>query len=125
MSPDKIIVIVAGVILIGLIVRYFLMRPEEKEEAKMEEGAQEVKIVVERGYSPETVEVKKGVPLKLKFDRRETESCSEQLLIPEFKINQFLTPNAVTEVILTPDKAGVFEFRCGMGMLHGKLIVKA
>lgn len=32
MSPDKIVVIIIGIALIGLIIRYFLMRPEEKED---------------------------------------------------------------------------------------------
>ncbi len=124
MSPDKIIVIIGGIGLVGFIVWYFLMRPEEKEEASPQDGTQGVKILVESGYTPEAVVAKKGVPLKLMFERREAGSCSERLLIPEFKINQFLTPNAVTEVSFVPDKAGEFEFRCGMGMLHGKLIVR-
>jgi len=125
MSLDKIIVLIGGIGLIGFIVWYFLMRPEEKEEVKAQEGAQEVRILVERGYAPETVVVKKGIPLKLIFERKEADSCSERLLIPDFKINQFLAPNAITEVAFTPDKLGEFEFRCGMGMLHGKLIVKS
>ena len=124
MSPDKIIVIIGGIGLIRFIVWYFLMRPKEKEEAKAEKGTQEIKILVEHGYTPEAIVAKKGVLLKLIFERKEADSCSERLLIPEFKINQFLAPNAVTEISFIPDKAGEFEFRCGMGMLHGKLIVR-
>ena len=124
MPLDKILVIIGGVGLIIFIIKYFLMRPEERAEAKSGKETQEATIIIERGYSPETVEAKRDVPLKLKFDRRETESCSERLLIPEFKVNQFLPPNAITEISFTPDKAGEFEFRCGMGMLHGKLIVR-
>ena len=124
MSIDKIIVIIGGIGLIGFIVWYFLMRPEEKEEAKSQEGTQEVKILVERGYTPETVAVKKDIPLKIIFERKEADSCSERILIPDFKINQFLAPNAITEISFVPDKIGEFEFRCGMGMLHGKLIVR-
>src|SRR3989304_8846810 len=119
MSLDKIIVLIGGIGLIGFIVWYFLMRPEEKEEVKAQEGAQEVRILVERGYTPEAIVAKKGVLLKLIFERKEVDSCSERLLIPEFKINQFLAPNAITEVAFTPDKLGEFEFRCGMGLLHG------
>lgn len=125
MSLDKIFVIIGGIGLIGFIVWYFLMRPEEKAEAKVEQEGQEAKITIERGYSPEVIEFKKGIAAKLIFDRKENDSCSERLLIPEFKINQFLAPNAITEVSFTPDKTGEFEFRCGMGMLHGKLIVKS
>ena len=124
MSLDKFFVIIGGICLISFIVWYFLMRPEEKEEAKAEKGTQEIKILVERGYTPEAIVAKKGVPLKLIFERKEADSCSERLLIPEFKINQFLAPSAVTEISFIPDKEGEFEFRCGMGMLHGKLIVK-
>ena len=125
MDFDKIIVIIGGIGLIGFIVWYFLMRPEEKEEAKAEKGTQEIKILVERGYTPEAIVAKKGVLLKLIFERKEADSCSERLLIPEFKINQFLAPNAITDVAFTPDKLGEFEFRCGMGMYRGTLVVES
>lgn len=124
MAIDKVAVIISGIGLIAFIVWYFLMRPEEKAAARTEQGTQEAKITVERGYSPEVIEFKKGIAAKLIFNRKENESCSERLLIPEFKINQFLAPNTVTEIYFMPDKIGEFEFRCGMGMLHGKLIVK-
>ena len=124
MSLDKINVLIGGIGLIGFIVWYFLMRPEEKEEAKAEKGTQEIKILGGRGYTPEGIVAKKGGLLKLIFERKEADSCSERVLIPEFKINQFLVPSAVTEISFIPDKEGEFEFRCGMGMLHGKLIIK-
>ena len=39
-------------------------------------------------------------------------------------IRRFLPPHQLTPVEFTPEKAGEYEFTCGMGMLRGKLIVR-
>jgi Cu+-exporting ATPase len=75
--------------------------------------------------SPPKVKVKRGVPVRLIFDRRETSSCSEEVVIPDFGIRKFLPAFQKTPVELTPEKAGAFDITCGMSMLHGKLIVEA
>jgi plastocyanin domain-containing protein len=88
-------------------------------------GAQEVTITVQGGYEPAEVKVKRGTPVRLIFDRRETSSCSEEVVIPDFGIRKFLPAFQKTPVELTPEKTGAFDITCGMSMLHGKLIVEA
>ena len=87
-------------------------------------GAQEVTITVQAGYEPAEVKVKRGVPVRLIFDRQETSGCSEEIVIPDFGIRKFLPAFQKTAIELTPKEAGSFDFTCGMSMLHGRLIVE-
>ena len=86
-------------------------------------GVQEVGITVKGGYTPAVIHAREGTPLRLVFDRQETSSCSEEIVIGEFGVKKFLPAFQKTTVELTPDHAGRFDFTCGMGMLHGTLIV--
>jgi Cu+-exporting ATPase len=90
-----------------------------------ESGAseQEATVVVSGGYDPEVVVAKKGVPLTLVFDRRESSPCSDAVVIPEFGVRQTLAPNAKTSIRVVPKRTGEFPFACGMNMLHGTLKV--
>ena len=88
-------------------------------------GPQEVTIVVLGGYRPDTVIAKKGMPLKLVFDRRESSPCSDEVVLPEFGIRQPLPANQKTVIEVTPTREGEFPFSCGMNMLHGRIKVVA
>ncbi|HEX7242044.1 MAG TPA: cupredoxin domain-containing protein, partial [Longimicrobiaceae bacterium] len=74
-------------------------------------------------YEPARVRVRKGVPVRLVFDRQESSGCSEEVVIPEFGIRRVLPAFRKTTVELTPERAGSYDFTCGMGMLRGRLIV--
>ena len=87
-------------------------------------GVQEVAITVKGGYSPAVIEVERGKPVQLSFYRDEENSCSEELLMPDFSIRRDLPAFKTTLVELLPQQAGKFEFTCGMGMLRGSLVVK-
>ncbi|HYH96059.1 cupredoxin domain-containing protein [Hyalangium sp.] len=112
----------------------FMLTPKEAQaasptapaatEAKAERGAvQEVTITVAGSYQPSEVKLKKGVPARLRFIRKDTGGCSEELLIPDFGVKKTLPGLSETVVELTPNKAGTFPFTCGMGMLKGQLVV--
>ena len=87
-------------------------------------GMQEVRISVRGGYEPAIIRVAAGRPVRLVFDRQETSSCSEELVFPSFGIRKFLPANQQTTVQVTPPSPGTYDFTCGMGMLHGKLIAE-
>ena len=87
-------------------------------------GIQEQVITVSGGYSPATVTVRAGRPVRLLFDRQETNPCSEEIVIGAFGIKKFLPAHQRTAVEFTPTTPGTFDFMCGMGMLHGKLVVQ-
>ena len=87
-------------------------------------GAQEVRITVRGGYEPATIRVAAGRPVRLVFDRQETSSCSEEVVFPAFGVRRFLPANESTTLQVTPPSPGTYEFTCGMGMLHGRLVAE-
>lgn len=87
-------------------------------------GAQEVAITVRGGYSPSTIRAVAGKPVRLVFDRQESSSCSEEVVFPDFGVRKFLPENRKTVVEITPSAPGTYEFACGMGMLHGRVIAE-
>ena len=126
MSTDKLVVLLSGLALIGWILWYFFRTraPGGVAAAAGEGGVQEAVITVKGGYDPSEVQVEAGRPVRLIFDRQETNPCSDELVIPEFRIHRALPPHQRTAVEFTPTAPGTFDFKCGMGMLHGKLIVQ-
>jgi plastocyanin domain-containing protein len=79
---------------------------------------------VKGGYSPDTLVVKRGRPVRIDFDRQEASSCSDTVVLGDFGISQPLPAFRTTPVQFTPEKTGTFEFTCGMNMLRGRLIVE-
>jgi Cu+-exporting ATPase len=121
-TPDRIAAIAAGAALLaGIQVFFFGKRRPRAARAEPARGA--VTIRVEGGYDPDTVIAPKGKPLRLLFDRREDSPCSDEIVFPDFGIRRRLPAHAVSEVVITPDRAGEFPFSCGMNMLHGKIVV--
>ncbi len=94
-----------------------------KEEGKKKLERQTIEIVVDGGYRPETVAVDKGARTTISFLRKDPSSCLEEVVLPEFGIKKFLPLGKKVEVSFVPDKAGTFNFSCGMRMFHGKIVV--
>lgn len=115
---DKIIITIAGAVGIFLTYWFFLMR---REKTVAVSGS--VEIVVEGGYSPETISVPRGKTTKLKFFRKDPSSCLEEIVLGDFKIRKHLPLNQETVIEITPQRAGEFAYSCGMNMFHGKIIV--
>lgn len=125
MTPIEWTAILAGFAMIGWINWYFFLARRGSATAETREGGQqEVTITVQGGYDPAEVKLKRGIPARLVFDRRETSGCSEEVVIPAFGIRTFLPAFQKTTVELKPEKAGSFEFTCGMSMLRGRLVVE-
>jgi len=87
-------------------------------------GVQEVEILVKGGYKPDRVTLRAGVPARLTFTRRESGACTDRVVIPAFGITRPLPAYASTPVDLAAPAAGEYDFSCGMGMIHGKLVVE-
>jgi plastocyanin domain-containing protein len=125
MTIDRILVTIAGLSLSGWIGWFFWFSEKKPTKVEtMESGIQEVVIKVKGGYSPDVITVEKGRPVRLNFYREETAVCSEQVLFPDFNKQAMLVPFKTIPVEFTPDREGEFGFQCGMGMLHGKIIVE-
>ena len=85
----------------------------------------EITVTVNGGYSPATIKVPAGRPVRLVFDRQETSSCSEEVVFPDFGIKRFLPAFERTTIEVTAPAPGTYEFTCGMSMLRGRLIAEA
>lgn len=125
MDTLEIIVTGGGVALAAGVLWYFLFSTRQSAAAVSSSGGvQEVAITVKGGYSPAVIEVERGKPVQLSFYRDEENSCSEELLMPDFSVRRDLPAFKTTSVELLPQQPGTFEFTCGMGMLRGSLVVK-
>ena len=120
MNTEHWAVIVAGLGAIGWVNWYFLFAG--RRGAAVATG--DVGIVVDGGYSPSTIRVKAGRPIRLVFDRRDNSSCSEEVVFPDFGIRKFLPTGERTTVEINPAKPGRYEFMCGMSMLRGVVIAE-
>ena len=121
---SAVIVNLAGLGLIGLIVWYFwLSKPQGSLAAVGSSGAQEAFIVVRGGYSPDTIRVEAGRPVRLVFNRQEADPCSEKVVFDAFGVSADLPEGANIPVEFTPSEPGEYEFACQMGMLRGKVVV--
>lgn len=116
---DKIIATISGALAIGFTYWFFLMKEEQVAEAS---GA--IDVEVKGGYSPAVISVKNNEPVTINFFRKDENSCLEEVVIPEFKVRQYLPVNQKVPITINPAKIGEFPFSCGMGMYHGKIIVK-
>jgi plastocyanin domain-containing protein len=124
MTTDQTVVTLAGLAAIIAVNRYFLAGRPALAAAAGASGTQNVTVVVDSSYSPAVIEVQAGQPVRLRFDRRDTGSCTEEVVLGDFGIRRFLPTGKITTVQFTPQHPGTHEFSCGMGMIHGKLIVK-
>lgn len=100
---------------------FFLMK---KDDEAVVIDTNNVDIIVEGGYSPNTISVPKNKQVTLNFTRRDPSSCLEEIIIPDFKIRKYLPLNKTTSIIITAKNAGTYELSCGMNMFHGKIIVQ-
>ncbi len=119
MTIDKIIVTIFGLIGITFTYWFFLMKKEQKVEAKGE-----IDIKVNGGYSPDVISIPKNKTTKINFFRTDPTDCLSDVILSEFKIRKDLPLNTKVTIEVTPQKTGEFPFSCGMGMFHGKIIVK-
>ena len=123
-TGDRIAAIVVGALLLAGIYVFFFGRRKAVRAAGDVAGAQSVTVVVKGGYKPDLIVARRGVPLRMIFDRREESPCSDEIVLPEFGIRRALPAHARTELTITPERTGEFEFTCGMNMLHGKILVE-
>lgn len=125
MTPDRWIVTFAGLALVAFIVWFFWMKRSKGVRATDTSGGyQEAMILVKGGYTPDTIIVRSGRPVRLNFRREETASCSDKVVFADFQKSVDLPTGAIVPVELMPKEPGEFGFGCPMGMFRGRLIVE-
>ncbi|MBI5159665.1 sulfite exporter TauE/SafE family protein [Candidatus Micrarchaeota archaeon] len=87
------------------------------------QGFQEVVMEVNGyGYTPGTLVVKKGVPVKWVINVTRLTGCNNEIIMREYGIDVKLK-NGVQTVEFTPTREGTVQFSCWMGMLRGSFVV--
>ena len=121
----RIAAIVIALILIAFIVWWFFGKHTESAgKSTIVNDEQTATIVVNGGYSPSTVILKKGIPPQLTFDMHDPTACLSHVVFEQLGVNEDLTKQKITTINIPTDKAQTFNFACGMDMFHGKVIVK-
>lgn len=122
-TADRIAAVGLGVFLVLFFHVFFFGRRRAVSTSSSGSGPQQITIVVAGGYTPDLIVARKDIPLKLIFDRQESNPCSDELVLPEFQIRRALPANRQTIIEVVPKRTGEFPFSCGMNMLHGKIRV--
>ena len=121
----KAAVTVGGLALMGLEIWWFLLSKPKSQKAEANHGIQEVTVTVDGGYEPSRVVVNAGEPVRLNFLRRDSSSCLEKVLLPDFHLAQELELDRLTPIEFTPETPGEYTFTCGMNMFRGVVEVTA
>ena len=116
-------VALTGAALIAFILWFFFGQKTGREATITASGVQEVDILVEGSYQPDRIVVRAGLPMKLNFNRQETTSCSDTVLIRDFNITKQLLSYQTTSIKFTPSTPGEYDFTCAMNMYRGKIVV--
>ncbi|WP_264325278.1 cupredoxin domain-containing protein [Romeriopsis navalis] len=120
----KVIITLAGIGLIGTELWWFLGKSRQVQQADSSTEIQTQTIIVDGGYQPDTVVVQAGKPVHLRFQRQDSNSCLDQILLPDFGVQLHLTMNEITTVKFTPTEPGEYAFTCGMQMFRGTVVVQ-
>jgi len=127
----------AGVIVIALGIFNFqngsvLVRLGTESQGKVESSekgivtnqeAQVIRIVQDAsGYTPKQLTVKKGIPVKLIIESKDSYTCATSFMMPKAGIQKTLKPGENVFEFM-PKESGTLPFSCSMGMYRGVINV--
>jgi plastocyanin domain-containing protein len=126
MTSDQIIVTIGGVgAAIGVAWFFWFKGTVGVRASTVSDGYQEQMVLVKGGYTPDTLRVAAGQPVRLLFRREETAACSEQVVLADYGKSASLPTGTVVPIEFMPGEPGEHAFTCQMGMLRGRIIVEA
>ena len=124
MTVSQLLVTVAGAGAIVFVGWFFWLKKAAGTRAALtSDGWQEQLVLVKGGYTPDTIVVERGKPVRLTFLREEASPCSETVIFDAFGKSATLPENERVAVELMPRDPGAYPFGCQMGMLRGTLVV--
>jgi plastocyanin domain-containing protein len=80
--------------------------------------------ISKQGYSPATINVKKGQQVRLLLTRTDSQNCGGEIVFSSLNIKKNLPVGKTVAVEFTPTDSGEIGFTCGMGMMKGKILVQ-
>ncbi len=124
MTLDTVFVDLVGLATIGAIIWYFWLSKSRGVLAAVSGGVQSALIVVKGGYTPDTIVVERGRPVRLVFRREESALCSERVILPAFDRSAVLPEGEEVPIEFIATEPGEYPFACQMGMLRGRIVVE-
>ena len=93
MDPTDLIVVLVSALVVAAL-GWFFFAPRRGAVAELDGGVQRVQVTVRGGYSPDVIRVRRGVPVELVFDRRESGDCTSRVVFSDFALSASLQPYA-------------------------------
>jgi plastocyanin domain-containing protein len=79
----------------------------------------------DKGFTPSSVTLKKGVPATLVFTRTSDDTCATEVVFPQLDVKKDLPKGTPVVINVPTDKAQTLTFQCGMGMYKSSVVVAA
>ncbi|MEI6039759.1 MAG: sulfite exporter TauE/SafE family protein [Candidatus Berkelbacteria bacterium] len=92
----------------------------------IDDNTQKVTIKLDNkiGYTPNSIILKKDVPVELSVYANSATTCVRVFVIPSLKVNKVVPEKEPLIIKFTPTKLGKIPFTCSMGMYQGEFVVE-
>ncbi len=80
--------------------------------------------VTDTGFTPGTITVPAGQPVTLVITRKTDQTCAKDVVFPEQRIRKPLPLDQAVQIALPASPKGEIQYRCGMDMISGKIVVQ-
>lgn len=100
--------------------------PDEASGGSAEpEAPTVIRVVADgKGYTPDTIKIKRGTPSVVEFVLKTNETCARDLVIPDLKVEKRLVVDKPLRVEVPSDEARTYDFECAMEMYTGTIVVE-
>jgi plastocyanin domain-containing protein len=109
---------------IGVILLVCILSPVAEAREKRVKIQEATITLTDKGYQPERVRLRRGIPARLTFVRKFAATCATEIIIEKYKIKRDLPMNQPVVVEFTPEKSGELEYTCSMKMVGGKISIR-
>jgi plastocyanin domain-containing protein len=88
-------------------------------------GSRSVPVTVDgKGFTPSSVDVRKGEKVQLVFTRTTDDTCATEVVFPELNVKKALPLKTAVAIDVPTDAARTLTFQCGMAMFKSKLVIQ-